>query len=154
MDALLTRTTVVTSDPAERVIGDVAVAVQGDRIVAVGASSDLEDRYPDLPRQDLSRRAVIPGLINCHTHTILTVLRGGVEDLGQNVKEIVYGYMIPVTYVMTDDERRAMSALGCLEAIRSGTTTMSNACGLSPLTRAPWRTAAFVSIWPRVLPMP
>ena len=50
MDALLTRTTVVTSDPAERVIGDGAVAVQGDRIVAVGASSDLEDRYPDLSK--------------------------------------------------------------------------------------------------------
>ena len=124
MDALLTRTTVVTGDTAGQVLGDGAVAVQGDTIVAVGASSDLENRYPDLPRVNLPRRAIIPGLINCHTHTILTVLRGGVEDLGQNLMEMVYGYMIPVTYVMTDDERRAMSALGCLEAIRSGTTTV------------------------------
>ena len=124
MDALLTKTMVVTGDPAGQVIGDGAVAVRGDRIVAVGKSSELEERFPDLPRVTLPRRAVVPGLINCHTHTILTVLRGGVEDLGQNIMEIVYGYMVPVTFVMTDDERRAMAALGCLEAIRSGTTTI------------------------------
>ena len=124
MDALLTRTMVVTGDATGRVLRDGAVAVQGNNIVDIGNSTDLEERYPDLPRITLPRRAVIPGLINCHTHTILTVLRGGVEDLGQNIMEIVYGYMIPVTFVMNDDERRAMAALGCLEAIRSGTTTI------------------------------
>ena len=124
MDALLTKATLVTGDSAGTVISDGALAVQGDRITAIGNSPDLEERYPDLPRISLARRAVIPGLINCHTHTILTVLRGGVEDLGQNLMEVVYGYMVPVTFVMTDDERRAMAALGCLEAIRSGTTTI------------------------------
>ena len=124
MDALLTRTTLVTGGPTGKVIRDGALAVQGDRIVAVGTSSELEKRYPALPHVVLPRRAVIPGLINCHTHTILTVLRGGVEDLGHNIMEVVYGYMVPVTYAMTDDERRAMASLGCLEAIRSGATTI------------------------------
>ncbi len=32
--------------------------------------------------------------------------------------------MVPITYVMTPDERSAFAALGCLEAIRSGTTTI------------------------------
>ena len=124
MDALLTRTTLVTGAAPGRIIPDGAVAVRSDRIVDVGTSDEVERRHPDLPRVGLPRRAVLPGLINCHTHTILTVLRGGVEDLGHDIMEVVYGYMVPVTYVMTDDERRAMASLGCLEAIRSGTTTI------------------------------
>ena len=124
MDALLTSTTLVTGAADGRVIRDGALAIRADRIVDVGTTADLEERHPDLPRTALPRRAVVPGLINCHTHTILTVLRGGVEDLGHNIMEVVYGYMVPVTYVMTDEERRAMASLGCLEAIRSGTTTI------------------------------
>mgnify|MGYP001055948513 CR=1 FL=1 len=68
MDTLLTRTTLVTGGPTGQVIRDGALAVQGDRIVAVGTSSELEKRYPDLPHVALPRRAVIPGLINCHDH--------------------------------------------------------------------------------------
>ena len=49
MDTLLTRTTLVTGGPTGQVIRDGALAVQGDRIVAVGASSELEKRYPALP---------------------------------------------------------------------------------------------------------
>ena len=124
MDALLTSTTLVAGGAHGRVIRDGALALRADRIVDIGTTAELEERHPDIPRLPLPRRAVVPGLINCHTHTILTVLRGGVEDLGHNIMEVVYGYMVPVTYVMTDDERRAMASLGCLEAIRSGTTTI------------------------------
>ena len=38
--------------------------------------------------------------------------------------DAIYGYMSPISFAMTDEDRRAMNALGCLEAIRSGTTTM------------------------------
>ena len=124
MNTLLTSTTLVTGEAPGRVIRDGALAIRADRIVDIGATAALEERYPDLPRLALPRRLVVPGLINCHTHTVLTVLRGGVEDLGHNTMEVVYGYMVPVTYVMTDEERRAMASLGCLEAIRSGTTTI------------------------------
>jgi 5-methylthioadenosine/S-adenosylhomocysteine deaminase len=44
--------------------------------------------------------------------------------MGQNIMEVVYGYMMPIIYAMTDHQRRAMASLGCLEAIRSGTTTI------------------------------
>jgi 5-methylthioadenosine/S-adenosylhomocysteine deaminase len=49
------------------------------------------------------------------------VLRGTVEDLDSNP---VYGYMSPVSYEMSDEERAIMVQLGCLEAIRSGCTTL------------------------------
>ncbi len=89
--------------------------------MAVGTSSALEAQFPGLTRLDLENRALLPGLINAHTHTVLTVLRGMVENWDGDV---VYDYMVPITYAMSDDHRRAMAALGCLEAIRSGTTTL------------------------------
>jgi len=64
---------------------------------------------------------VLPGFINAHTHTALTVLRGTVEDWDGSA---VYGYMSPVSYAMTGEQRAVMTTLGCLEAIRSGCTTL------------------------------
>ena len=43
------------------------------------------------------------------------------EDLDAGA---VYTYMTPITFAMTPDERSAIAALGCLEAIRCGTTTL------------------------------
>ena len=121
MDVLLTHATVVTGDVGGRVLRDGAVAVRDGRIVAVDASSALEARFPEVPRTELPGRALLPGLINSHTHTVLTVLRGTVENWTGNR---IYGYMVPITFAMSDDDRRALAALGCLEAIRSGTTTL------------------------------
>jgi 5-methylthioadenosine/S-adenosylhomocysteine deaminase len=36
----------------------------------------------------------------------------------------VYMYMTPITFAMNDDERSALAALSCAEAIRSGSTTL------------------------------
>jgi len=121
MDLLITDATVVTCDSDRRVIEHCAVAVTGSQILAVGETSKLERDHPGLPRMSGSGLAVLPGFINAHTHTVLTALRGTVEDWDG---EIIYRYMSPVSYTMSAHERSVMAALGCLEAIRVGTTTL------------------------------
>lgn len=121
MQLLITDATVVTCDAQRRVLDNAAVAISGDRILAVGKTEDLERSYPSLPRMSGRGLAILPGLINAHTHTVLTSLRGTVEDWDG---EIIYRYMSPISYTMSDHERGVMAALGCLEAIRSGTTTL------------------------------
>ena len=121
MDLLITDTVIVTQDDARRLLDQAAIAIQGDRIIAVGGSATLEREYPHLPRMSGRGLAVFPGFINAHTHTALTVLRGTVEDWDGNA---VYGYMSPVSYEMSPTERAAMVTMGCLEAIRSGCTTL------------------------------
>lgn len=121
MDVLFKNGTIVTCDENDTIIQDGAVAVIGNKIAAVGETSDLEGQYPVLDVIDARDKAVLPGLINSHTHTVLTVIRGTVEDMAS---EVVYTYMTPITIVMNPDERSAMTALGCLEAIRSGATTL------------------------------
>ena len=121
MDLLITDTLVATGDDARNIHEHAAIAVQGSRIAALGPTAELEHRYPDLERFPARGLAVFPGFINAHTHTALTVLRGTVEDWDGNA---VYGYMSPVSYAMQGEERAVMVQLGCLEAIRSGCTTL------------------------------
>src|ERR1700741_1283979 len=98
MDALITDSLVMTCDASRRVIEHGAVAVRGDRIAAVGPSAELERQHPEPPRITGRGPATLPGFINAHTHTALTVLRGSIEDFDGDV---IYGYMSPVSYTMT-----------------------------------------------------
>src|SRR3954452_1982769 len=118
---LVTNTLAITCDSERRVIADAAVLIDGGRIAAVEASDALERAHPQAERIDGRGLAVLPGLINAHTHTVLLALRGTVEDWEGDA---VYGYMSPISYAMTAEERAAFATLGCLEAIRSGTTTL------------------------------
>ncbi|MBY0336647.1 MAG: amidohydrolase family protein [Acetobacteraceae bacterium] len=118
MDLLITDAVIVTPDG---ILDRSAIAVTGDRIAAIGSNHDLAQRFPRHERMDGRSLAVLPGLVNAHTHTALTILRGTVEDWDGNA---VYGYMSPVSYEMSGEERAVMVQLGCLEAIRSGCTTL------------------------------
>lgn len=120
MDLLIIDAVVVTQDAERTVIDRGAVAIRDDRILDVGPTAKLEAAWPDMPRMAGRGKAVLPGFINAHTHTILTVLRATVEDWSGNA---VYGYMSPVSYTMSAHERSVMAMLGVVEGIRSGCTT-------------------------------
>jgi len=121
MDLLITDALIITNDAQRRILDRAALAIRDTRILAVGPTAELEPAHPDIPRMSARGLAVFPGFINAHTHTALTVLRGTVENGEGN---IIYGYMSPVSYAMTGEERAVMVTLGCLEAIRAGCTAL------------------------------
>lgn len=47
-----------------------AVAIEGDRIAAVGPQSELDRAYPDADRVDCGGGVLTPGLVDSHTHGI------------------------------------------------------------------------------------
>lgn len=120
-DILITGATVVTLDDRLGTIEDGAVAVKEGRIAAVGPAAELARAHPELPTLNARGKAILPGFINSHTHAVLLVLRGTVEDMSGDA---IFGYMTPISFAMTPEERRALARLGCLEALRSGTTTL------------------------------
>lgn len=97
-----------------------SIAVENDKIVALPQKISGTE-FADFEPIDASRKLVSPGLINSHTHAVLLVLRGTVEDIEGN---LVYQYMVPASYLLEPQERAAIARLACAEAIRSGTTTM------------------------------
>jgi 5-methylthioadenosine/S-adenosylhomocysteine deaminase len=119
---LVTGGTVVTMDGERRVIEDGAVAVQAGRVVAVGRRRDIERRYAAAEVIDARGRAVIPGLINGHTHVPMTLFRGIADDLDLN--EWLTKFIFPAEAKnVTEDFVRAGTQLGLAEMIRGGTTT-------------------------------
>ena len=80
-DLLIRGGTVVTMDAAFRVIETGAVAVQADRIVAVGTAAELSRRFEAARTIDASGQIVMPGLVNSHTHVPMTLFRGIADDM-------------------------------------------------------------------------
>src|SRR3954454_3483684 len=93
---LLIEGTVITMDPERRVIRDGAVAVGGDRILAVGGAGELRARYA--PRRGLGggRRMVIPGLIDGHKPRAQALVREWALEYLPNT----YRVYIPAEMVM------------------------------------------------------
>ncbi len=52
------------------VLAGAAVALDGERVAAVGPRAELERRYPNAERADCERRVLMPGLVDSHTHAI------------------------------------------------------------------------------------
>lgn len=62
-------------------IADGAVAIKDGKIVAVGATSELLLRYSCVEHMDASGRAMLPGFINAHVQTPVTMIRGVAQDV-------------------------------------------------------------------------
>jgi cytosine/adenosine deaminase-related metal-dependent hydrolase len=106
---------------ADAVQHDAALAVQGDRIVAIGPTNQVLKSYSNAEVYEARGKAIVPGLINCHAHLAATLARGFNEDFGfPNSARLA---VQPAT-LMKGDENTLMVTIGALEAIRTGTTTI------------------------------
>jgi len=122
VDLIVIGGTVVTMDGERRVIEDGAIAVERGRIVAVGKRADIARQFASRSIVDATGRAVLPGLINGHTHIPMTLFRGIADDL--DLMEWLTKFIFPAEAKnVTEDFVRAGTQLGLAEMIRGGTTT-------------------------------
>jgi len=129
-DVLVTNGTVVTQNGDREIIEAGAVAVVDDRISAVGSAEHLEAETDPDRTIDADGGAVIPGLINAHTHVSDIFLRGAFDG-DRGLYDWLFNVKQPALSVMDADEHALAARLYCAEAIRSGTTTfVENATAL------------------------
>ena len=81
VDQLLEARWVVPVEPHGVVLEHHAVALAGDTIVDVLPVDVARAKYTNAKRVDLSEHALIPGLVNAHTHNPMTLMRGLADDL-------------------------------------------------------------------------
>ncbi len=120
VDLLIVHGTLITVDTERRVIEDGAVAVEADRIVAVGTTADLLARFTARKTLNARRKAVLPGLIDCHAHAghgLLKTLGGGDSDAWMEACRVIY------TTGSDEEFWYAEAKLAALERLRFGTTT-------------------------------
>ncbi len=113
--SLLLRDGIVVTQDAQRRIVPGSVLVEEGRIAAIGPG-DLEADETI----DCSGCAITPGLVNAHNHAANTLLRGIADDMPLEA-------MLEKTHAidarLTRRDVQVGALLGCLEMIRSGTTS-------------------------------
>ena len=71
---------IVPVEPAG-VLTDHTLIIDGGRIVALARSGDADRDYDARERVTLRDHVLIPGLVNAHTHSAMTLLRGVADDV-------------------------------------------------------------------------
>lgn len=72
---------IVPVHPAGEVLEHHALVMHGETISAVIPREKLDDAFPEAERIRLPGRVLLPGLINAHAHSAMTLLRGLADDL-------------------------------------------------------------------------
>ncbi|MGH8980352.1 MAG: amidohydrolase family protein, partial [Acidimicrobiales bacterium] len=114
---------VVTMDAGGRVLRPGAVEVTGDRITWVGPVGDVPGNRPQAgaPATTVVGGLLMPGLVNTHGHSAMTLLRGAGDGLALDrwLRESIW----PREARLTPEDVWWGMALGCAELLRAGVTT-------------------------------
>lgn len=127
----------VTMDADRRILQDGAVAIQDDRITAVGKTDEVSKGFQADREIDARGKLVMPGLVDTHVHNTQQLGRGLADecDIPVHLLERLYGYEKELM-----EEDAYWAALACqLELIRAGTT-----CYIDPGSYFPSETARAV----------
>ncbi len=122
IDLAIVGGSIVTMNDRQEVIEDGYIAIKGDRIVDLGSRIDLSKKY--LPKKKIlaTGKAIIPGLINTHTHVPMVFFRGIADDL--LLQEWLEKYIFPAEAKNVSKDFCYWGTLaGCLEMIKGGVTT-------------------------------
>ncbi len=99
-----------------------AIAIEKDKIVAVGKTSELTERFPETEREDFGEAVLMPGFINCHSHLEITAMRGFLDDSDGDF----YSWLMNLTKtraeILTEEDVKTSATFGALEGARAGVT--------------------------------
>ena len=122
MDTLFSHATVVTMDESMHIYTDGFVGITGGRIAYVGKTPPPEGGKP---RKiiDAAGMVLMPGLINCHTHLPMTILRGCADDY--DLQTWLTQHIFPREDRLDDRCVKAAALLGIAECLQFGVTSVS-----------------------------
>jgi len=105
-----------------QVINKGAVAISQNEIVMVAQASTIDQLYQAKRSLSGEGKILLPGLINGHTHSAMTLFRGMADDL--KLMTWLNNYIFPMEAQFVNREFVATGArLACWEMIQGGTTT-------------------------------
>ncbi len=122
IDLLIKDTTIVTVNAKREILYHAAIAIDQGRIVAIGESKLLEQRYAACKKTiSAEEKAVFPGLINTHNHLFQTNLKGMGDD--KVLKDWLTDMTFPSAAHLNPEDCYTGAMIGCLEGLHSGVTT-------------------------------
>jgi cytosine/adenosine deaminase-related metal-dependent hydrolase len=128
-DLLIRGATIVTMNPRREVIAKGALAIRGDRIVAVGKREALARTVQAKQTLEAERFVVTPGFIDGHIHiTGDPLTRGFIRGRPQDSwEERLFGWVIPLFRGQAPQDERIAAQCAALGLMRGGATTFLEA---------------------------
>lgn len=103
-----------------------AVAFEKDKITAVGAKSELTEKFPEAKHENYGEAAIMPGFVNAHSHLEITAMRGFLDCEEHDF----YSWLIKLTKtraeILTDADIENAAIFGALEGARGGVTCFAD----------------------------
>jgi 5-methylthioadenosine/S-adenosylhomocysteine deaminase len=119
---LIENASIVTLNDIGEIHPNGYVFIENDLITSVGLGTPPAALTSADIRIDAAWMAVMPGLVNAHTHLFQTFLRGLADD--KPLLEWLKTAIWPVARVLTEEDAYTAALLGLVENIRSGVTSV------------------------------
>jgi len=123
MSMLIKNVHIVTMDENDKELVSGCIAIENGRIVHVGEQSDLPNSLSPRKIIDGKGKLALPGFINTHTHSAMTLFRGFSNDtrLSDWLSSIW-----PLEDMLTSEDAYWLSSLAIAEMIGEGITTFAD----------------------------
>ena len=125
VDTILHARWVIPVDSSDRVLADHSIAVVEDKIEAIAPRAQIEQQYTAAATVDVSEHALIPGLVNAHTHAAMSLFRGMADDLA--LMDWLQQHIWPAESAHVNEHFVQLGVeLALAEMIRGGVTCMND----------------------------
>lgn len=139
-DLIIGGGTLLTMVQGEKPLQQATLVIKGDTIEGILTSSGETPPFEGAQVLDATDCIIMPGLVNAHGHTAMTLFRGLADDLP--LKQWLFEKIFPAEAKHLNEETVYWGALlGCLEMIASGTTTVSDGYFLQDSTARAFQNA-------------
>ncbi|WEL19448.1 amidohydrolase [Candidatus Nanohalococcus occultus] len=109
----------VTQNENREILEDIDLRIEDGKITEISENIEAEDE-----KIDCSNKIVLPGLINCHTHVSMSLLRGVSDD--KELDEWLHEEIIPRETELSPQDVYDGALLGIKEMLKSGTTCFND----------------------------
>ena len=120
-DSLIHARWIIPVTPDNRILTHHSLAVRTGRILEILPTAEARDKYQAASVHDLPGHALIPGLINTHTHAAMCLLRGIADDMPLMTWLNEYIWPAEARWV-SEEFVHDGTQLAVAEMLRSGTT--------------------------------
>jgi putative selenium metabolism protein SsnA len=128
VDLILKDGLIITMDDKRRIIEDGMIVVDKGKIIDIGKTIELKNKYKADKAIDAKGKIIIPGLICSHTHLYGTLLAGAPLKIipPSDFSQILQRIWWPMDEAMTQEDAYASALIGCLAFLKTGTTCFAD----------------------------
>ncbi len=124
MNILIKNVDIVTLGERNKVIKNANIGIKGNYIDFIGENENTVKEFKADKVIDGKNKLAMPGLINTHTHSGMTIMRNFANDL--SLEEWLFNNIIPTEAKLTEEDIYWGTMLGMAEMIKSGTTAFTD----------------------------